>query len=81
MPDLWLSADVPVSRSSGTLATSIVILLQAVNAHLSRTTGDAAPSPLSLGVYVDNLAQKAANTRRSLQEGQIRLVRGVFRVN
>ena len=25
------------------------------------------------------LAQKAANARRSLQEGQIRLVRGVFR--
>jgi NAD(P)H-dependent flavin oxidoreductase YrpB (nitropropane dioxygenase family) len=33
----------------------------------------AAPSPLSLGVYVDNLAQKAGNARRSLQEGQIRL--------
>jgi len=32
-----------------------------------------------LGVYVDNLAQKAGNARRSLQEGQIRLVRGVFR--
>ena len=27
-------------------------------AHLSRTTADAAPSPLTLGVYVDNLAQK-----------------------
>ena len=49
-------------------------------AHLSRTTADAAPSPLTLGVYVDNLAQKAGNARRSLQEGQIRLVRGVFRV-
>jgi hypothetical protein len=31
-------------------------------------------------VYVDNLAQKAGNARRSLQESQIRLVRGVFRV-
>jgi len=49
-------------------------------AHLSRTTGDSVPSPLTLGVYVDNLAQKAGNARRSLQEGQIRLVRGVFRV-
>jgi ubiquinone/menaquinone biosynthesis C-methylase UbiE len=48
--------------------------------HLSRTTAEAAPSPLTLGVYVDDLAQKAANARRSLQEGQIRLVRGVFRV-
>ena len=51
------------------------------DAHLSRNTADAAPSPLTLGVYVDNLAQKAGNARRSLQEGQVRLVRGVFRVN
>jgi ubiquinone/menaquinone biosynthesis C-methylase UbiE len=50
------------------------------DAQLSRTTADAVPNPLSLGVYVDNLAQKAGNARRSLQEGQIRLVRGVFRV-
>lgn len=49
------------------------------DAHLNSTTADAAPSPLTLGVYVDNLAQKAANARRSLVEGQIRLVRGVFR--
>jgi len=33
-----------------------------------------------LSVYVDNLAQKAENARRSLQEGQIRFVRGVYRV-
>jgi len=49
------------------------------DAHLSRTAADAAPSPLTLGVYVDNLAQKSGNARRSLEEGQIRLVRGVFR--
>ena len=49
-------------------------------AHLSRTGADAAPNPLTLGVYVDNLAQKAGNARRSLQERQVRLVRGVFRV-
>jgi hypothetical protein len=36
---------------------------------------------LTLGVYVDNLAQKAGNARRSLQEGQVRLVRGLFRAN
>jgi SAM-dependent methyltransferase len=48
-------------------------------AHLGRTTADGAPSPLTLAVYVDNLAEKAGNARRSLQEGQIRLVRGVFR--
>lgn len=48
--------------------------------HLRRVAADtSAPSPLTLGVYVDNLAQKAANAKRSLQEGQVRLVRGVFR--
>jgi hypothetical protein len=49
------------------------------DAHLSRTAADAAPSPLTLGVYVDDLPLKAGNARRSLQEGRIRLVRGVFR--
>lgn len=52
------------------------------DAHLSRTAANAtpaAPGKLGLAVYVDNLAQKAANARRSLQEGQVRLVRGVFR--
>jgi hypothetical protein len=50
--------------------------------HLSRTTANAtpaAPAQLGLSVFVDNLAQKAANARRSLEEGQVRLVRGVFR--
>jgi SAM-dependent methyltransferase len=53
------------------------------DAHLSRTTANAtpaAPGQLGLAVFVDNLAQKAANARRSLEEGQVRLVRGVFRV-
>ena len=50
------------------------------DAHLSRTTANAAPEKLTLAVFVDNLAQKAGNARRSLEEGQIRLVRGVFRV-
>jgi len=45
----------------------------------STMPGGAAPAPLSLSVYVDNLAQKAENATRSLREGQIRLVRGVFR--
>ena len=38
-------------------------------------------APLSLSVYVDNLTQKAENATRSLREGQIRHVRGVFRAN
>ena len=42
-------------------------------------TPDSAPqAPLSLSVYVDNLAEKAENAARSLRERQIRLVRGVF---
>lgn len=44
------------------------------------TPESAPPVPLSLSVYVDNLAQKAENATRSVREGQIRLVRGVFRV-
>lgn len=51
--------------------------------HLRRTTANAtpaAPGQLGLGAYVDNLSQKAANARRSLEENQVRLVRGVFRV-
>lgn len=38
-----------------------------------------AQAPLSLSVYVDDLAQKADNAARSLRERQIRLYRGVFR--
>jgi SAM-dependent methyltransferase len=52
--------------------------------HLSRTMANATPATpgqLGLGVFVDNLAQKAGNARRSLEEGQVRLVRGVFRVS
>jgi sarcosine/dimethylglycine N-methyltransferase len=53
------------------------------DAHLGGTTVNATPAAagqLGLAVYVENLAQKAANARRSLEEGQVRLVRGVFRV-
>ena len=53
------------------------------DAHLKRETANAtraASGQLGLAVYVDNLAQKAGNARRSLEEGQVRLVRGIFRV-
>jgi hypothetical protein len=56
----------------------------ASDAHLSGTIANATPArpgQLSLAVFVDSLAQKAENARRSLEEGQVRLVRGVFRVN
>jgi len=48
-------------------------------AHLARPSSDGPPCSLSLAVYVENLSEKARNARRSLQEGQIRLIRGVFR--
>jgi sarcosine/dimethylglycine N-methyltransferase len=53
------------------------------DAHLSSSTANAAPAApgqLGLAVFVDDLAQKAGNARRSLEEGQVRLVRGIFRV-
>lgn len=49
--------------------------------HLGRTTANATPAAagqLGLAVFVDNLGQKAGNARRSLEEGRVRLVRGVF---
>ena len=52
------------------------------DAHLSGAAANATPAAqgqLTLGVFVDNLAQKAGNARRSLEEGQVRLVRGIFR--
>jgi len=52
------------------------------DALVSKIPDGAKPSAqgqLSLAVFVDDLAQKASNARRSLVERQIRLVRGVFR--
>lgn len=48
-------------------------------APASGTPESTPQAPLSLSVYVDNLAEKAENATRSLRERQIRLVRGVFR--
>jgi len=44
------------------------------------STQNSAQAQLSLSTYVDDLALKAENATRSLQEGQIRFVRGIFRV-
>jgi SAM-dependent methyltransferase len=45
-------------------------------------TPESAPqAPLSLSVYVDDLALKAGNATRSVREGQVRLYRGVFRAS
>jgi SAM-dependent methyltransferase len=49
--------------------------------HLSRTSASVAPATpgqLGLEVFVDDIARKVANSRRSLEEGQVRFVRGVF---
>ncbi len=51
-----------------------------VSAAPVSTAPIAAPqSQLGLSVFVDNLSEKAGNARRSLQEGRIRFIRGVFR--
>ena len=52
----------------------------------SKPQPNASPAPppkvqLSLSVYVDDLAQKAENAMRSVDEDQIRFVRGVFTAN
>lgn len=49
-----------------------------LNPTASAAPASTAQAQLSLSTYVDNLAQKAENATRSLREGQIRFVRGVF---
>lgn len=55
--------------SESTYATNV--------ANSTPTTG----GDLGLSVYVDNLAEKGGNVRRSLDENRIRYVRGVFILN
>lgn len=50
-----------------------------LNPSASSAPQVSAQAQLSLSVYVDDLAQKAENATRSLQEGQVCFVRGVFR--
>jgi sarcosine/dimethylglycine N-methyltransferase len=49
------------------------------DAELSRASAAAAKGPLTLAAWIDNIGEKARNSRRSLHEGRVRLVRGVFR--
>lgn len=54
------------------------------DSQFSTGKANSTPAPegqLGLAVFVDNLGEKAGNARRSLEEGQIRYVRGVFLVN
>jgi len=65
----------------GACGLSVEAFADVTDMHLSRTIANATPAAsgqLGLAVYVDDLGQKAANARRSLEEGQVRLVRGVF---
>jgi len=58
-------------------------LFEDISDHdFSRNVANATPAAqgqLGLGIFVGDLALKAGNAQRSLSEGQIRLVRGVFR--
>ncbi|NJD36037.1 MAG: hypothetical protein FIA96_14605 [Betaproteobacteria bacterium] len=81
--DSFLVAEAELRSLLGETGFSAELFEDTSDAHLSRTAAapaGAAQSPLSLAVFVDNLAQKAGNARRSLEEGRIRLVRGIFRV-
>jgi sarcosine/dimethylglycine N-methyltransferase len=51
------------------------------NAPKSGTPDPPPKVELSLSVYVDDLAHKAENAMRSVSEGQIRFVRGLFRAD
>lgn len=58
------------------------VLEDTSDAHLRGSAANATPAArgqLGLVVFVDDLALKAGNARRSLEEGRIRLVRGIFR--
>jgi len=54
------------------------------DSQFTRNVANSTPAPpgqLGLAVFVDNLGEKAGNARRSLEEGQVRFVRGVFRLS
>lgn len=71
-----------MQRLLGESGFKVDLLEDTSDAHLSASIANATPAPpgaLGLAVYVEDLAVKARNARRSLEEGQVRLVRGVFR--
>jgi SAM-dependent methyltransferase len=54
------------------------------DSQFSRGAANSTPAPegqLGLAIYVDNLAEKAGNARRCLEDGQIRYVRGIFQAS
>jgi SAM-dependent methyltransferase len=51
------------------------------DAELRRPPAGTTQGPLNIATVVEQFAEKSANSRRSLQEGRTRLVRGVFRAD
>ena len=59
----------------------VEIFEDTTDVELRRTSAGAVPGLLTLATFVDTLTEKSGNSRRSLEEGRIRLVRGVFRAD
>jgi SAM-dependent methyltransferase len=81
--DNWLASPQEMCALLAASGLTADLFEDTSDTHLSRTIANATPAAagqLGLGIFVDDLAQKASNARRSLEEGQVRLVRGVFRV-
>jgi SAM-dependent methyltransferase len=79
--DSFLVSVDEMRRLLGESGFTAELLEDTSDAHLRGTAANAtpaAPGQLGLAVYVDDLALKAGNARRSLEERQVRLVRGVF---
>lgn len=62
----------------GMRLTQFIDVSESQPAQNSASSTPASEGQLGLGVFVDNLAEKAANARRSLDENQIRYVRAVY---
>jgi len=80
--DSFLVSGDAMRKLLGACSLSVEAFEDVTDIHLSRSIANATPAAsgqLGLAVYVDDLAQKAANARRSLEESQVRLVRGIFR--
>lgn len=80
--DSFLIAADEMRALLGASGFSVELFEDTSDAHLAKTVANATPAAagqLGLAVFVEDLATKAANARRSLEEGQVRLVRGVFR--
>ncbi|KPK53846.1 MAG: hypothetical protein AMS22_06820 [Thiotrichales bacterium SG8_50] len=75
---------VPIEEMQSLLGESGFVSEFFEDASNPQPGGAPAPPPkvqLSLSVYVDDLARKADNAVRSVKEGQIKFVRGVFRAD